>query len=200
MCNDYVRYGNIKPAIKNANGLMATKDELYKIIAAYGLGRTLPAGSTRAAARATVRAIVRSGRIVVPAAARAAAPAGRVALNVARANPYASAALLGYGAYEAGLLDPLIEPAQEAVRDTAEDIVIPLKKTRKRSVSGFNKAISAGMKAVRRSKFMGKAGRITNAKKAFATVARTVSVIKKGRKAPKSGVRKAIYRAAKRFL
>ena len=77
---------------------MATKDELYKIIAAYGLGRTLPAGSTRAAARATVRAIVRSGRIVVPAAARAAAPAGRVALNVARAIPYASAALLGFGA------------------------------------------------------------------------------------------------------
>ena len=179
---------------------MATKDELYKIIAAYGLGRTLPAGSTRAAARATVRAIVRSGRIVVPAAARAAAPAGRVALNVARANPYASAALLGYGAYEAGLLDPLIEPAQEAVRDTAEDIIIPLKKTRKRSVSGFNKAISAGMKAVRGSKFMGKAGSLSNPKKAFATVSKTVSAMKKGRKAPKSGIRKAIYRAAKRFL
>jgi hypothetical protein len=136
----------------------------------------------------------------VPAAARAAPAAGRVALNVARANPYASAALLGYGAYEAGLLDPLIEPAEEAIRDTAEDIVIPLKKTRKRSVSGFNRAISAGMKAVRSSTSFGKKGSISNAKKAFATVTKTVSGMKKGRKAPKSGVRKAIYRAAKRFL
>jgi hypothetical protein len=179
---------------------MPTKDELYSIIAAYGLGRTLPQGSTRAAARAATKAIVRSGRIVVPAAARAAPAAGRVALNVARANPYASAALLGYGAYEAGLLDPLIEPAEEAIRDTAEDIVIPLKKTRKRSVSGFNRAISAGMKAVRSSTSFGKKGSISNAKKAFATVTKTVSGMKKGRKAPKSGVRKAIYRAAKRFL
>ena len=179
---------------------MATKDELYKIIAAYGVGRTLPAGSTRAAARATVRAIVRSGRIVVPAAARAAAPAGRVALNVARANPYASAGLLGYGAYEAGLLDPLIEPAQEAVRDTAEDIIIPLKKSRKRSVSSFNDAVKARMKAVRSSASFGKRGSISNAKRAFSLVSKTVSGMKKGRKAPQSGVRKAIYRAAKRFL
>lgn len=179
---------------------MARLDDIYKIVGAYGLGRVLPQGSTRAAARAAIDGIIRSGKIIVPAAARAAPAVGRTALNVARVNPYASAALLGYGAYEAGLLDPLIDPAQEAIRDTVEDIVIPLKTTRKKRASGFNKAISVGMKAVRRSKFMGKAGQIRDAKKAFSTVTKTVSGIKKGRKAPKSGVRKAIYRAVKRFL
>tara|TARA_R100001594_G_scaffold148335_1_gene203270 strand:+ start:270 stop:809 length:540 start_codon:yes stop_codon:yes gene_type:complete len=179
---------------------MSRLDDIYRIVGAYGLGRVLPQGSTRAAAKVAIDGIIRSGKIIVPAAARAAPAAGRVALNVARANPYASAALLGYGAYEAGLLDPLIDPAQEAIRDTAEDIIIPLKKSRKRSVSGFNKAISAGMTAVRGSKWMGKKGTISNPKSAFSTVTKTVSGMKKGRKAPKSGVRKAIYRAAKRFL
>ena len=69
-----------------------------------------------------------------------------------------------------------------------------------RKPSKFNKAISAGMKAVRSSKFMGKPKSISNSKKAFATVTRTVSALKKGRKAPKKGVRGAIARAAKRYI
>jgi hypothetical protein len=73
-------------------------------------------------------------------------------------------------------------------------------KARKRRASQFNKAISAGMTAVRKSRFMGKAGKITNPKKAFATVTKTVSSAKKGRKPPKKGVRGAIYRAVRRFL
>jgi hypothetical protein len=179
---------------------MATKDDLYRIIAAYGLGRTLPAGSTRRAARAAANAIVKSGRIVVPAAARAAPAVGRTALNVARINPYASAALLGYGAYEAGLLDPVIDPAQEVIRETAEDIVIPLKQTRKRGASKFNKAVSEGMKIVRKSKSYGKAGTINNAKKAFTAVTKTVSKARQGKKSPKSGVLRKVAMKAKSII
>ncbi len=67
---------------------MATKDQIYQIIAAFGLGRVLPSGSTRAAARTAVNGLVKSGKIVIPAASRAAAraapPIGRAALGVAR--------------------------------------------------------------------------------------------------------------------
>jgi len=73
-------------------------------------------------------------------------------------------------------------------------------KQRRKRASQFNKAISAGMGAVKKSRFMGKAGSISNPKKAFATVTKTVSGVKKGRKPPKKGVRGAIYRAVKRFL
>jgi len=73
-----------------------------------------------------------------------------------------------------------------------------MKSTRK--PSKFNKAISAGMKAIRSSKFMGKPKSISNSKKAFATVTKTVSALKKGRKAPKKGVRGAIARAVRRYI
>jgi len=69
-----------------------------------------------------------------------------------------------------------------------------------RKPSKFNKAISAGMKAVRSSKFMGKPKKISNSKKAFATVTKTVSALKKGRKAPKKGVRGTIARAVRRYI
>jgi len=70
----------------------------------------------------------------------------------------------------------------------------------RRKSSKFNKAISAGMKAVRSSKFMGKPKSISNSKKAFATVTKTVSALKKGRKAPKKGVRGTIARAVRRYI
>ena len=74
------------------------------------------------------------------------------------------------------------------------------KTIRPRKASKFNKAISAGMKAVRSSKFMGKKGSISNSKKAFATVTKTVSALKKGRKRPTKGVRGTIARAARRYV
>jgi len=73
-----------------------------------------------------------------------------------------------------------------------------VKKTRK--ASKFNKAISAGMKAVRLSKSFGKKGTINNSKKAFATVTKTVSALKKGRKRPTKGVRGTIARAVRRYI
>lgn len=179
---------------------MATKDEIYGIVAAYGLGRVLPQGSTRAAARAAINGIVKSGKIVIPAAARAAPSIARTGLNLARVNPYASAALLGYGAYEAGLLDPALDRAREGISEAAEDLVIPLKKTRRRRASGFNNAISAGMKAIKASKFMGKRGLVVNPKKAFSTVTKTVSALRAGRKVAKTGARGVIARAARRYL
>jgi hypothetical protein len=175
---------------------MPTKDELYRIIAAYGLGRSLPAGSTRAAARAATRGMVKAGRIVVPAARPVAQTAGRGAVALARRHPAIAAGALGYGAYEAGLLDPVIEPIQETFE---QEVEIPLKRTLRKK-SNFNRAVSQGMKTVRTSTSYGKKGTINNSKKAFSAVTKTVSKAFKGKTAPKKGVLRKVYQDAKKRI
>jgi len=78
---------------------------------------------------------------------------------------------------------PLEERAVGAVIETA---IVPSK--RKKAISKFNKGIKEGMKMVRASNQYGKKGSITNAKKVFGMVAKTVSKAKKGGKLPKKGV------------
>ncbi len=180
---------------------MATKEQLYSIIAAYGLGRALPAGSTRAAAKAATSAMVKAGKVVVPAAGRASArvapPLARGAMTLARRNPAIAAGALGYGAYEAGLLDPFLEPAAEAIE---EEIVVPIKKSGRKTRSKFNKAVSAGMKAVRSSKSYGKKGTINNAKRAFSAVTKVASKVNRGKKVSSKGVTGTIARSVRRIL
>ena len=72
--------------------------------------------------------------------------------------------------------------------------------TRKKKPSKFNKAIKAGMATVKKSKSFGKPGSFNNSKKAFATVTKVASGLKKGRKAPKKGIRGTIARAIKRYI
>jgi len=66
-----------------------------------------------------------------------------------------------------------------------------------RRPSSFNKAVSAGMKAVKSSTSYGKRGVIKPAKKAFALVTKLASAKKKKKKAPKSGIRRRIWNAMK---
>jgi hypothetical protein len=77
------------------------------------------------------------------------------------------------------------------------DLVPRLKK---RAVSKFNKAVSKGMKIVRNSTSFGKKGTINNAKRAFSTVTKVVSLKKKKKKAPRSGIRAKIFRGIKGIL
>jgi len=179
---------------------MATKDQLYQIIAAYGLGRTLPSGSTRKAARAAANTIVKSGRIVVPAAGRAAVAASpsvaRGGLALARANPAIATASGLLALQQAGLLDPITEPIGDAIQ---EEIVMPIKKSGKRTRNKFNKAVSAGMKAVKMSTSNGKKGTIRNAKTAFKQVTKIASKVRQGKKTAVKGVAGKIARAVKRF-
>ncbi len=98
---------------------------------------------------------------------------------------------------QAGLLDPVIEPIQEAVE---EEVVIPIQKSGKRSRTKFNKAVSAGMKAVRASKSYGKKGTINNAKRAFSAVTKVASKVNKGKKVSAKGVTGTIARAVRKIL
>ena len=71
---------------------------------------------------------------------------------------------------------------------------------RPRKPSAFNKAVKAGMLAVKKSTSYGKKGTIKPAKKAFALVTKLASAKKKKKKAPKSGIRRKIWTAMKRYL
>ena len=173
---------------------MPTKEEMYSIIAAYGLGRALPAGSTRRATVAALKGMVKAGKVVVPAVAK---PVGRGAVGLARRHPVGAAATGLVALQQLGLLDPVIEPVQEFVE---EEVVIPLRKSGKKSRSKFNRAVSSGMKAVRASTFYGKKGTINNAKRAFGAVTKTASKINRGKKVSTKGVTGTIARAVRRII
>jgi len=68
---------------------------------------------------------------------------------------------------------------------------------RKRRPSSFNKAVSAGMKAVKKSTSYGGKGVIKPATKVFTLVTKLASAKKKKKKAPKSGIRRRIWNAMK---
>ena len=191
---------------------MVTKKDLEVALAAYGLGRILPAGSTRAAARAAVGAVGRVGRVIAPAAARAAPVVGRGALAAARANPITSAAALGLGLQQAGAFDPIEEAIQARIDDAVDRAMAPIelvqtdiaqqgvRSVAKRKVSKYSKAVKAGMAAVKKSKFGGKPGKISNAKKAFATVNKVASAVNKGKKVATSGIRGVAAKAIRKIL
>jgi len=67
----------------------------------------------------------------------------------------------------------------------------------KRKPSTFNKAIKAGMLAVKKSTSYGGKGKIKPAKKAFSVVVKLAAAKKKKKKAPKSGIRRRIWNAMK---
>lgn len=71
---------------------------------------------------------------------------------------------------------------------------------RRKKVSKFSKAVSAGMKTVKASTSYGKKGTINNAKKAFTAVTKTASKINKGAKVAKSGITRKIGLAVKKVL
>ena len=159
---------------------------LEKAMAAViGLDIARP-GTSRAAAK---RAVAMLGRTAVPAAR-----------TVARVNPYAAAGLTGLAAYELGLLDPLAQPAMQAVEAIDEVVVQAPERRRKKRRTQFNKAVSEGMKAVKKSASYGKKGTINNAKKAFTQVTKVASKLNKGQKVGTKGPTGIIKRAISKFF
>ena len=169
---------------------------LEKALLGYiGIEKVAP-GTTK---KALVAAVKRLPRIAAPVARTAAfTPAGR---TVAGAAGIAAA-------YQAGLLDRPIESiqmdqpigpfGQEVQFQAPLDLPSVAKKAR-RKVSPYAKGVKAGMKALKSSKFNGKPGKLSNAKKAFATVSKTVSAIRKGKKVRRTGGTGVIARAASKI-
>jgi len=204
---------------------MARFSALEKALAsAVGLDIISP-GTSRKAAMAAVRAIPPlargTGRVAGAAATRTVFPAtlgaARAAGTLARRHPVALGAGLAYGAHRRGYFDPAYDVLREAHEAGAADVrealmeselqrqyemagspdIVPLVK--KRVQTKFNKAVKAGMAAVRKSTSNGKPGKITKPRAALAMVSKVISAKKKKRKAPKSGIRKKVYSAIRRF-
>ena len=77
----------------------------------------------------------------------------------------------------------------------------PAKKIRKKAASKYNRAVKAGMAAVKSSKFGGSKGKISNARKTFGMVNKVVSTVKSGAKrVPTKGIKGVISRAARKVL
>jgi len=166
---------------------------LEKAMAAViGLDIARP-GTSRAAAKRAVAMLARGTVRAAPVAAQA-----------ARVNPYAAAGLTGLAAYELGLLDPLAAPTMQAAQtatEAAQEILIERpERVRKKRRTTFNKAVSAGMKAVKQSTSYGKKGTINNAKKAFSAVNKVASKLNKGQKVSTKGPTGVIKRAIGKFF
>ena len=168
--------------------------------------------ATRKAIMAGARAILAGTVRYAPAVART---TGR---SIAGLSPQGRLILGGLTvaeAYDRGLLDAPIARGSQAFEETVVsglEAVRPFMPqsgppegfegfgARKKKPSKYNKAVKAAMAAVKRSKFGGPKGKISNAKSTFATVNKTISAKKKGRKAPKSGIRRTIWNATKGIL
>ena len=172
----------------------------------------------------------RKGISLAGLGARAVVPAGGlVPASVQSATPYALGAGLGVAALgtpqgqqllaaaeEHGRQSRILyERAQQELMTTPQRIEAAIAATgagssfspetvvpqlKKRAVSKFNRAVSKGMKIVRDSTSYGKKGKINNAKRAFAAVTKVVSLKKRKKKAPRSGIRAKIFRGIKGML
>ena len=166
--------------------------------------------------RKVVTAIAKQLPRVAPPVAAGAAGVGRAALGgaatLARRNPVAATGLGALALQRAGVFDPVQQAIEDEVNArvaaTQQQIMAPIevaqtdmfKTAVKRKVSKYSKAVKAGMKAVKASKFGGKKGTINNAKTTFATVNKVASAVNKGKKVARTGIRGTIAKAVRKIL
>jgi hypothetical protein len=175
-------------------------------------------------ARALKKAIRRLGPPAVTTTGRIAGTAAMAALRAAPAlastarfitmrHPYIAAAVVTYEVVKnreqiAQLAQEgweVVQPVAQQIYDVAEpsgvyDITpgarLPfVKKLTKKRPSKFNAAIKKGMKAIKASTSYGKKGKISNAKKAFTLVTKTVSKLMRRKKVSSKGPTGVVKRA-----
>ena len=202
-----------------------SKKDLAALAVGFGIADFFLEGRLQAPiARGTKRAIVKAA----PAVGKAIIRYGpRVAITAARVTPTPlAAAAVGAAAFQnreriadaagnvyervapvaseygQGVLERAMDPAtyqRPEQRDLFPFDVIPTVR-RKKKQSKFNKAVNAGMSAVKSSKSYGKKGTINNAKRAFSAVTKVASKVNRGKKVSAKGVTGTIARAVRRIL
>jgi len=107
------------------------------------------------------------------------------------------------------VVQPVVEPAVSGILDITapgrqqliEGIgARPITARLTKRPSKFNKAVKAGMKAVKDSKYYGKKGTFNNSRKAFAAVTKIASKLTKGQKVSRTGSSGVIARAIPKYL
>ena len=208
---DLLILGGLADFVTRGKITAAGYDALKAVISAGG----------RAVFSGTRRAAPAVGRFTGRSALRAAGTIGKVAMRhpvltagaIIYVNRDEAAELLREGYDVVSSSDPFGD-ATEIMERTRRPRQVPLDpfmfddvraggragRAVKRGKTAFNKAISVGMKAVKKSKNGGKSGKLTNAKKTFATVTKTASKILKGRKVSNRGVTGTAARAMRKVL
>ena len=169
------------------------------------------------AAPAIARGIIRYGPTVAVTAARvtptplaaaavgAAAVQNRELIRDVAGNVY-ERVKPGVQAYGEGVMERLRDPEQLLPVETGQSPAIeklfglPSGKPRRKIASKFNKAVKAGMAAVKKSTSYGKKGTINNARKAFSAVTKVTSKVNRGAKVSAKGVTGTIARAVRKIL
>ena len=190
--------------------------KLEKVLAtAVGLDIARP-GTSRAAFTRAAQAAVATLPRVAPPVARGAVGVSRAALGgaatLARRNPAVATGLGALALQQAGAFDPIEEEIRARVDDAVARAMAPVELAQtdiaqqgarsvvKRKVSKYSRAVKAGMAAVKKSKFGGPKGKITNAKNTFATVNKVASAVNKGKKVATKGIRGVAAKAIKGIL
>jgi len=189
------------------------------LAAVLGIETARP-GTTGKATRAAIRA---GGRAILAGTLTVAPPVTRAVARTAYANPVLAGSGLALGAYQAGALDPAIARAQEEsfraqemLRQRIEEAQTggfnpiygsvgefarqEVPKRTKRKLTNFNRAVKAGMSAVKSSKYGGPKGKINSPKVTLARISKVFKAKKAGRKVSTKGETGLISRNIKRYI
>jgi hypothetical protein len=200
-----------------------TEKQQRDLLIAAGLGDFATRGRLTAVAYDALKATVSRGGSALLGTTRRAAPtvgriAGRSALRlagtaatIAMRHPVLTAGAIIYVNRDQAseLLREGYDVVQEGVPSTSsmitpqelmEAVGRPQGIKKPKKPTKYNRAVKAGMAAVKRSKFGGKKGTISNAKTTFATVNRVASAVNKGKKVNNTGIRGVAARAIRRIL
>jgi len=200
-----------------------TERDIAIVAGLAGAGDFLTEGRFSApVARALKKAFGRAAPVAARGAAAFVPRALGTARFVAMRHPYIAAAVITYEVVKNReqigqllnegwqVIQPAVEPVLELTAPGRQELFetmgprqapfIPgvIEQFRpKRKASAFNKAVSQGMRVVKKSTSYGGKGIIKPAKKAFSVVVKLASAKKKKKKAPKSGIRRRIWNAMK---
>jgi hypothetical protein len=201
---------------------MASKLQRDLALAGFGINEAMLKG--QGIGVRTIKALGNAAVKLSPYVARGAATTapivGRTAASLAAANPVSTGLGLGLAATQTPSGQALLEAAAErgrmdriALEQAIDERIFAatkvaesptfrgqVKSAARRKVSKYQKAVKAGMAAVKKSKFDGKRGQIKDAKRTFATVNKVASAVNKGRKVTTKGVKGVIKRAIGKIL
>jgi len=179
-----------------------TKRELEIMVSALALDKGLDFMTGGKLNQYGRKAAIKIVKTTLPLALRI---GGSVGASTARAalplvtNPYLAGTALGLGALQTQPGQELLEAASERGRmdrirfeQALTDLTVGAGKVKTRTKSKFNNMVSKGMSTIKASTTYGKKGVINAPKKAFKAVVAAASAVSRGKKVPKSGIKRKL--------
>jgi len=213
--NRYARGDFTKRELTTLSGVLLADKAID--IATFGKLNKL---SAKALFRIVFPVVTTTGRIAGNVALGAGRVLGSSAVGAAApivTNPYVAGTALGLGALATPPGQALLEAAEERGRmdrirfeqgltdfgvearsalSAIADLNAPIVGVRRSPAKSiYNKAVSTGMKALKKSSSYGKKGVLSTPKKAFGFVAKTVSKLRRGKKVPSKGASGVVKRS-----